>query len=128
VPCPLFLPDQPKGGYFPGRCSADPLTEISFDKLRLCCNRGYARAVCAHAATAEADAAQLLIQSDREGVVSVAWSLERNHHPLSVGVIAVTSGQATSGPDTPRQDTGTPLETQARALVSAYMHQKAPTE
>jgi hypothetical protein len=117
VPCPLFLPDQSFGDYYAGHCSAEPETVIATDKLRSCCNRGYARGTCAHAATAEADAAQYLIQSDRDGVIEVAWSLERNHHPVAVGVMAVLPGQTGA----------TPRERQALALVAAYLNQKSPT-
>jgi hypothetical protein len=86
------------------------------DKLRVCCNRGYARGVCASAAIAEADAVQFLIRSDRDGVIEVAWSLERNHHPVAVGQVNFSPGQS------PGQ---TVLEQQALAFSAAYLQRKA---
>jgi hypothetical protein len=79
------------------------------DKLRRCCNCGYARATC------EADAVQFLIKSDRDGVVEVAWSLERNHHPLAVGLFNFSPGSSRAE---------TLLEQQALAFSAAYLQQK----
>ena len=105
--------------YYPGRCSAELDSEIPVDKLRHCCNRGYARAVCAHAAETEADAVQFLIKSDRAGVVEVAWSLEGNHHPLGVGLFSFSAGD---------QPAATVLEQQALAFSTAYLDQKGIRE
>ena len=118
MPCPLFLPDESLGEFYSGHCWLAPQEIIGAEKLRRCCNRGYARAICGHAATAEADASQYLIHSDRDGVIEVAWSLERNHHPLAVGIITVAPGQTGT----------TPRERQALALVAAYTAQKNPTQ
>lgn len=96
--CPLFLPAtaMPLTGLFTGECAAaNEPGPIPMDTLRECCNRGYARAACSRAATIEADAAQFLIKSDHEGVIEVAWALERNHHPVEVGTMRV-SGSRTS--------------------------------
>jgi hypothetical protein len=59
----------------------------------------------------EADAVQFLIRSHQEGVIEVAWSLERNHHPVAIGVIAIAPGCVA-------QST---LECQAHALASEYL-------
>ena len=123
MPCPLFLPALPLAG-FPGdispvgalhggECAAQPDTLIPVDTLRRCCNTGYARAACAHAAQSDADAFQFLIKSNRDGVVGVAWSSERNHHPVAVGTLLVTDASPAEGP----------LERQARAYVAAYFRQ-----
>lgn len=114
MPCPLFLPGVRKGDYYTGLCSAEQHLDIPVDKLRHCCNRGYARLVCMTAAKSDTDAAQLLVRSEAAGSVKVAWSLERNHHPVAVGVITVSPGQSSA----------TPLEAQAVALVRAYLDQK----
>ena len=42
-----------------------------------------------HAAQSDADAFRFLIKSNRDGVVEVAWSSERNHHPVAVGTLTV---------------------------------------
>src|SRR5579863_8150105 len=92
MPCPLFLPASPLTGFTNldgGECAAQPDTLIPVDTLRRCCNAGYARAACAHAAQSDADAFQFLIKSNSDRVAAVAWSIERNHHPVAVGTMAV---------------------------------------
>ena len=122
MPCPLFLPASPidgpvadampLGDVFGGRCAADVDTLVPIDKLRGCCNFGYARAVCERAAGIDVDAARFLIKSDHDGVTQVAWSTERNHHPVAVGTLQISiSSQAGEEP----------LERQARAYVSSWM-------
>jgi hypothetical protein len=121
VPCPLFLPVSPLGDFAPdamplgdvygGQCAADPGALIPIDTLRKCCNFGYARAACERAATAEPDAARFLIRADRDGTVEVAWSLERNHHPVAVGVMQLTGAGASEDP----------LERQARACAASWL-------
>src|SRR4051794_31478367 len=111
--CPLFLPARPLGDFAPvgmplgdvyaGSCAAAGTTaepspageSISSDKLRRCCNLGYARAVCQRAQESPADAARFLVKSDRGGIVEVQWSLERNHHPVAVGTMEVAMGRTT---------------------------------
>ena len=61
------------------------------------------------------DAAQFLVKSDQAGVVEIAWSLERDHHPVAVGVMAIP----------PDFKGVTPLEIQARALAEAYIRDKS---
>jgi len=119
--CPLFLPGAPLDGFAPeatslgelydGRCSADTGVVVPPGTLRRCCNRGYARNVCAPAATSGADAFRFLVKADDGDTVTVAWSTERNHLPLAVGSTAVTATPASSAE---------PLELQARACAAAY--------
>jgi len=121
--CPLFLPSSPLAGFasetsslgdfYGGECAVQPAALIPVDTLRRCCNSGYGRAACEHAAQSDADAFRFLIKSHSDGVVQVAWSSERNHHPVAVGTLQV------SGPG----DTADPLERQARAFASAYFRQ-----
>jgi len=122
--CPLFLPSSPLTGFNPeaaplgdfygGECAAEA-GAIPDDVLRRCCNTGYARGACARAAQSDADAFRFLIKANRGGVVDVAWSSERNHHPVAVGTLAVNPA-----PDT--TETG-PLERQARTCAAAYLRQ-----
>jgi hypothetical protein len=112
VACPLFLPElsDPSEGH----CAGDLAAIIPVDTLRRCCNRGYARAVCERAAGSEADAMRFLVKSHRGGAVEVAWSIERNHHPVAVGSIKVTLATA---------EDASPLERQARVCAEAYLRQ-----
>ncbi len=121
--CPLFLPASPLAGFaseasslgdfYGGECAVQPAALIPVDTLRRCCNAGYGRTACEHAAQSDADAFHFLIKSRNDGVVQVAWSSERNHHPVAVGTLPVT------GPG----DSADPLERQARAFASAYFRQ-----
>jgi hypothetical protein len=85
MPCPFFLPGSLRGNFYEGRCAAEPDRSVPDEMLRSCCNAGYARARCSPAAASNADAVQFLIARESDGVVEVAWSLERDHHPIAVG-------------------------------------------
>ena len=116
--CPLFLPASPLSpleDLYGGECAGELGALIPVDVLRQCCNRGYARDSCKRAAQSEADAFRFLIRSNRDGVVDVAWSSERNHHPVAVGTLVVDGTGSTT-------ESG-PLERQARAFASAYLRQ-----
>jgi len=113
--CPLFLPSTPLNdlyGYYNGECASERSTEISLDTLKGCCNTGYARKVCPRAAEADADAIRFLVKAAGGGNVEVAWSIERNHHPVAVGTAQLTEFAARSDD---------PLERQARAYASSLM-------
>lgn len=104
---------MPLGDAFGGECAADPGTLIPIDILRRCCNSGYARETCERASASEADAARFMIKADKDGVVQVAWSLERNHHPVAVGLL-----------EFPMADCAKPIERQGRAYVDSYLRSK----
>jgi hypothetical protein len=116
--CPLFLPASPLTpleDLYGGECAAAAGVFIAVDVLRRCCNAGYARGSCQRAAQTDADAFRFLIKANRDGVVDVAWSSERNHHPVAVGTLTVDCRT-----DTTRTE---PLELQARACAAAYLRQ-----
>ena len=115
--CPLFLPSTQLADFenlYTGACAAQPDAAITSDTLRHRCNIGYARGSCEHAVKSEADAYRFAIKSDRAGVVEVAWSSERDHHPVAVGTLF--SGGSAAVDD--------PLQRQACACVAAYLLQK----
>jgi hypothetical protein len=121
MPCPLFLPDPdrkrshlPLSGIFGGVCQADPAAELTTDKLTRCCNPGYARAHCEHAAAIDADSNRFLVRGADDGFIEIAWATEFNHHPLAVGTLRI-----------PRTlpEVSAPLEQQARACAAAYLRQ-----
>jgi hypothetical protein len=119
--CPLFLPGSPLtplSDLYGGECAAEPVA-LSFDML-LCCNAGYARGSCERAAQSDADALRFLVKANHDGVVDVAWSSERNHHPVAVGTLAVDCDSGTT--ESTIDKTG-PLERQARVCASAYLRQ-----
>src|SRR5262245_45608811 len=115
--CPLFLPDArpaPLTDVYNGECAAERGAAIA-DGLLHSCNHGYARAACERAAQCESDAFRFLIRANHGNVIDVAWSSERDHHPVAVGTLylSVTAPAAESEP----------LERQARACVDAYFRQ-----
>jgi hypothetical protein len=114
--CPFFLPASPLtplSDLYGGECAAEAVV-LSFDTL-LGCNAGYARDSCTLAARSDADAFRFMIKANRDGVIEVAWSSERNHHPVAVGSLAVTATGQTASVD--------PLERQASACAAAYLRQ-----
>ncbi|HEU5022546.1 MAG TPA: hypothetical protein VFT60_11665 [Bryobacteraceae bacterium] len=127
--CPLFIPSSPLGDpataaaplgdMYAGQCAASPDAEIEPDTLRRFCNLGYARRRCERAAQAEADAVRVLVRADDGRQVQVAWSIERDHHPVAVGVesVEVVAGEATSSGNL------TALAAQVRACASSYARQ-----
>lgn len=113
------MPASPLTGFtdlYGGECVADPGALITVDILRQCCNAGYARDVCRRAAQSDADVFRFAIKADREGVVDVAWSSERNHHPVAVGTLAVDCRTAACTNEDP-------LQRQARVYATAYLRQ-----
>jgi hypothetical protein len=116
--CPLFLPASqlaPLEEIYGGECAAQAGALIPIDVLRRCCNAGYARDACERAAQSDADAFRFLVKANRAGVVDVAWSSERNHHPVAVGTLAVDCRSAVTDVE--------PLERQARVCAAAYLRQ-----
>ena len=115
MPCPLFLPGSPLpvSEIFAGGCAADPGAELTLDKLTRCCNPGYARGCCRHAATVEADSVRFLVRSDDGAFIEIAWASEFNHHPLAVGTLHIARSLAPAS---------TPLEHQACACAATYLH------
>jgi hypothetical protein len=105
------------GDFHGGECAAQPAAPIPIDILRRCCNAGYARSACGHAAQSDADAFQFLIKSHRDGVVGVAWSIERNHHPVAVGTLLLNGAPLCA------IESDDPLERQARACAAAFFRQ-----
>jgi hypothetical protein len=117
--CPYFLPAALLAGFsdlYSGTCAAESGAPISPDLLRSCCNNGYARDLCGRAALSDADAFRFLIKSDRGGAVEVAWSSERNHHPVAVGSLSFPHQALQSA-----TSMNTPLERQARIHADSYL-------
>jgi hypothetical protein len=115
--CPFFLPDSrptPLSELYGGECAAEPGAPVTGGLLHEC-NHGYARATCLRAAQSEADAFRFLIRAGNGGLVEVAWSSERNHHPVAVGTLSVSASDSAAESH--------PLERQARACVDAYFRQ-----
>ncbi len=106
MPCPFFLPSIPAREFDAGIC-------LSGDSLRDCCATGYGRGQCHHAAQSDADAVRFLVKREHNGAVEVAWSMERDHHPVAVGIKTIKPGAA--------QDEDT-LTRQARACAEDYWH------
>jgi hypothetical protein len=124
--CPLFIPSAPLGDLvtavaplgdlFAGRCAACPDAEIEPETLRRCCNLGYARRRCERAAQGDNDAVRVMVRADDGRQVQVAWAIERDHHPVAVGVETV---EVIAGEVMPVRSR-TALAAQVRACAVAY--------
>ncbi len=121
--CPRFLPTtilagsspaSPLGALFAGFCAAAPDAPIDDTLLRTGCNQGYARNRCPAAADSPIDAARFRIKSHTAGVIEVAWSQERDHHPVAVGNLQLREHPISTNP----------LEQQARACIAVYLRKK----
>jgi hypothetical protein len=133
--CPLFIPHAPLGeliaiapplgDLYDGVCDADPAAPINPETLRRYCNFGYARGHCERAARADADAVRVLVTGEHFGIVDIAWSIERNHHPVAVGRFAVDTLAVDAG-SLPTTKVPT-LERQAQACAAAYARQSRTT-
>jgi hypothetical protein len=108
-------PLTPLSDIYGGECAAEAGALVPVDVLRQCCNAGYARGSCQRAGQSDADAFRFLIKANRDGVVDVAWSSERNHHPVAVGTLVVDCKAGTAQTE--------PLERQARVYAAAYLRQ-----
>ena len=47
----------------------------------------------------DAETCRFLIKSVQNGVIEVAWSKERDHHPVAVGTVQLRSGIAPADDD-----------------------------
>jgi hypothetical protein len=129
--CPLFLPATPLGDFaghsmplgdvYGGTCAALPGAAIEDDKIRRFCNMGYARDSCEQARNSAADAARFLVTADRGAAVEVAWSLERDHHPVGVGTVEIRVDCEGAARGRMELAIELPLEIQARACAASYL-------
>jgi len=120
--CPLFIPNAPLGELVPvamplgdlygGQCAGEPVEAIEPGVLRMYCNFGYARGCCARAAQSDADAMRFMVRAASGSTVQVAWAVERNHHPVAVGLMEIETGLA------PGEDL---LARQAHACARSYV-------
>ena len=112
--CPLFQPVASLGDYYAGDCASATNETIPPDTLRHCCNTGYARRVCPRVCRYRKPMRfEFVLRADRGGEIELGWAMERNHHPLAVGVMLL--------PET----ASTPLEYQAKAFGASYLSQKS---
>ncbi len=134
--CPLFIPttrltgfsvpgladlQAPLGDLYNGSCAAEPTTNIDPDILGHYCNFGRARAHCPRAEQSDADAVRFLVKGEKDGTVQVAWAVERDHHPVAVGVAEVRTDETAAPVNV--------LDAQIRACAHAYLRNRpaAPT-
>ncbi len=100
MPCPYFLPAEkllwasapilPLGDAHQGSCLADPAQAKPppAEALVDLCNLGYARGRCPRFPQDEGpDAIRFAVVKDADGVISISWVRERDHHPFDHGVL-----------------------------------------
>ena len=101
------------GALFGGVCAGDHSAAIDFDTLRRYCNFGYARGYCKRAGQSDADAVRMMVKARRGELVEIAWSVERDHHPVAVGCMEIDMNSVAN-------PTGDVLACQAHACAAAY--------
>jgi hypothetical protein len=114
---------MPLGDTWSGTCHADAASPFTPDENALShlCNMGYARGTCAHFPENQTcDALRFLIVSDRDQMIQVAYSMERDHYPKAHGTLAYSRVQSmfTSVAADPW------LEKQAQAYVMSYLRRR----
>ncbi len=115
-------PPLPLGDAWRGFCGAvsapgfepDPVTQQQL------CNFGYAREKCPRCTAAQADAVRFSISHDREGLIRIYWVMEKDHLPVSHGLLDYARAGQTFTP--PSADAC--LAQQARAYVRSYQRRK----
>jgi hypothetical protein len=135
MPCPYFQPVQacatpatgllPLGDFWTGHCRA--VADRTFEpgqaaQYRLC-NLGYARGSCEFFPAGEGpDAVRFTIsRDDGQGLIGIAWVMERDHLPFSHGSLDYSSesGEFLASPAVDG------LGRQALAYVRTYQRRKA---
>lgn len=133
--CPYFIPERklepgswthlprlPLGGAYAGRClaAAAPHTPSESHQRELC-NCGYARGLCDRFPdSGGADAVRFSVVEDRETGLRLVWVLEKEHAPLSHGVLEFSIVR-----DAFENSPGEFLLSQARAFVENYLPLRA---
>ncbi len=123
--CPYFRPERrlgaprtivPLGDLWAGACLAeDAAVEPGDESL---CNLGYARGRCARfPEDGGADAVRFSLAGDRAGVLSLRFSVERDHLPLAHGTLVFSGGKVTPEP-------APLLRSQAEAYVESYLRRR----
>ena len=134
--CPYFYPTTPLalgywgkrarlplGDLFAGVCHADPLEPFDpdEDRLRECCNLGYARGCCPRFPDGPGpDAVRFVVSADENGSLRIAFAVEHDYRPGECGALDF---------DRARQALASPplnplLARQAEAYASSYLRRK----
>ena len=134
--CPYFYPVEPRsracdvrdamlplGDSWSGYCRSLPGLSSAPDEagLRPLCNLGYARGQCSRFPTADGpDAIRFTISRDAQTSISIAYVVERDHHPFAHGSVEYST------------DTGLLLDSpndvlarQAQAYAESYRRRKS---
>ncbi len=116
-------PRLPLGDPCRGECTAHANTaEPSLEDLRLYCNVGYARGICARfpKASETADAVRFSITRDDNGTLALLYIVEKDYSPLHYTALIYDTGSA---------NFTTPLESptvraQAQRFVESYLNRR----
>jgi hypothetical protein len=126
--CPFFVPQRrldpgawthlprlPLGDSYFGFCQTSFKVIPAEEHQRELCNRGYARGLCAHfPGSSAADAVRFSVTDGRDGCMRVVYVFEKDHAPLSHGVLDFPAAQSAAPVDEL-------LLRQARAFVESYL-------
>jgi hypothetical protein len=105
---------MPLGDPHAGLCAAKD-GEVPDGRLRTCCNTGYARGTCPSFPGGDApDAVRFGILQRKDGVATVRYVIERDHHPFDHGTLELS--ETARGPGD-----RSVVERQARAFLDSYL-------
>jgi len=124
--CPFFDPTDPfsweawpnpprmtLGDPYHGVCTAIA-GEVPSDRVRTCCNAGYARGTCPSFPVGDVpDTVRFGIVKRDAGIAVLRYVRERNHHPHDDGTLEL--------PEPGSAGESTLIERQARAFLSSYL-------
>jgi hypothetical protein len=114
---------MPLGDPYAGVCTASQ-AQVPDARLRTCCNAGYARGACPSFPGGDApDAVRFGIVRRKDGVATILYVIERNHHPFDHGTLELPEGTEQGA----LQREGKLVERQARAFLGSYLR-RAPAE
>jgi hypothetical protein len=112
---------MPLGDPHTGGCTAGAV-DLPAERVRTCCNTGYARGVCPNFPGGDApDVVRFGIMERTAGSAVIRFVVERDHHPFDHGTLALaeTAAADASPADAPL------IERQARAFLSSYLRRNA---
>ncbi len=96
--------------------------EIPDQRLRTCCNTGYARGACPSFPGGDApDAVRFGIIERSRGLATIQYVIERDHLPHDQGILEIAESQLHTGQ-------GEILERQARAYLASYLRRNSNGE
>ena len=109
---------MPLGDPYVGACTAGQ-AQVPDGRLRTCCNTGYARGACPSFPGGDApDALRFGIVQWKDGVATIRYVVERDHHPFDHGTLQLQECEPLG------DGKGAIVKRQARAFLHSYLRRR----